>query len=123
MRTLGLVVLLCSACTRYNPAFEQTATSEGDEAPETLGTTLATTEPVIEWQEAGTVLKISLKAFDADEFFGGVDLFPWRVDIPHEELNFASGSHDIAAGEVQKLDEVPYPVKMEPNLVVEFYSS
>lgn len=47
MRTLGLVVLLCSACTRYNPAFEQTATSEGDEAPETLGTTLATTEPVV----------------------------------------------------------------------------
>lgn len=64
----------------------------------------ATSEPVIEWQEAGTVLKISLKAFDADEFFGGVDLFPWRVDIPHEELNFASGSHDIAAGEVVKLD-------------------
>ncbi|MFO0723589.1 MAG: OmpA family protein [Myxococcota bacterium] len=63
-----------------------------------------TSEPVIEWQEAGTILKISVKAYDVDEFFGGVDLFPWRVDIPHEELNFATGSHDIEKAEVQKLD-------------------
>jgi small subunit ribosomal protein S4 len=32
------------------------------------------------------------------------------------------GSDKITYVRVPTLDEVPYPVKMEPNLVVEFYS-
>jgi small subunit ribosomal protein S4 len=32
------------------------------------------------------------------------------------------GSDKITFVRVPTLDEVPYPVKMEPNLVVEFYS-
>ena len=32
------------------------------------------------------------------------------------------GSAKITFVRVPTLDEVPYPVKMEPNLVVEFYS-
>jgi small subunit ribosomal protein S4 len=32
------------------------------------------------------------------------------------------GAFKAAYLRVPKLDEVPYPVKMEPNLVVEFYS-
>ena len=34
----------------------------------------------------------------------------------------ADGSTKVALTRIPTLDEVPYPVKMEPNLVVEFYS-
>ena len=55
-------------------------------------------------QGKGTVMRISIKGWDVDGFFGGVDLFPWRVDIPHEEVNFASGRSDIDPKEVAKLE-------------------
>ncbi|MFP2910104.1 OmpA family protein [Pyxidicoccus sp. 3LFB2] len=64
------------------------------------GTPLEVTWPA----EAGRVMKISLKAFDTADFYTGVDLFPWQVDIPHEEVNFASGSADVPAAERSKLD-------------------
>jgi outer membrane protein OmpA-like peptidoglycan-associated protein len=50
------------------------------------------------------VLKISVKGIDQSGFFGGVDLFPWRVDIPHEEVNFRSGSFDVDPPEASKLE-------------------
>lgn len=56
-------------------------------------------------QSKGTVLRISIKASDPDGFFGGVDLFPWKVDIPHQEVNFRSGSFDIDSAEAPKLEE------------------
>ena len=34
----------------------------------------------------------------------------------------ADGTSKVTFTRVPKLDEVPYPVRMEPNLVVEFYS-
>jgi outer membrane protein OmpA-like peptidoglycan-associated protein len=55
-------------------------------------------------QKKGTVMRISIKGWDADGFFGGVDLFPWRVDIPHEEVHFASGKSAIEKSEVPKLE-------------------
>ena len=59
----------------------------------------------VTWPAAeGKVLRISLKAFDTSEFYTGVDLFPWQVDIPHEEVNFASGRADVPAAERRKLD-------------------
>ena len=41
-------------------------------------------------------------------------------DIP--EYVAADGNDKVTFTRVPTLDEVPYPVKMEPNLVVEFYS-
>jgi small subunit ribosomal protein S4 len=41
-------------------------------------------------------------------------------DIP--EYVVPDGTTKITFNRVPKLDEVPYPVRMEPNLVVEFYS-
>jgi small subunit ribosomal protein S4 len=41
-------------------------------------------------------------------------------DIP--DYVAADGAAKVTFTRVPKLDEVPYPVKMEPNLVVEFYS-
>jgi outer membrane protein OmpA-like peptidoglycan-associated protein len=59
----------------------------------------------VTWPAAeGKVPRISLKAFDTSDFYTGVDLFPWRVDIPHEEVNFASGRAEVPAAERRKLD-------------------
>lgn len=60
---------------------------------------------VASWKQSkGTVLRISIKAIDPSGFFGGVDLFPWQVDIPHEEVNFRTGSFDVDAAEESKLE-------------------
>lgn len=78
-------------------AFEGEVPFKGEPA----GTPLELTWP----KEEGRVMKISLRAFDTSEFYTGLDLFPWQVDIPHEEVNFASGSADVPAGEKGKLDK------------------
>jgi outer membrane protein OmpA-like peptidoglycan-associated protein len=64
------------------------------------GTPLEVTWPPAE----GRVLRISVQAFDTSEFFTSVDLFPWRVDVPHEEVHFPSGSADIPPAERAKLE-------------------
>ena len=76
------------------------------------GTPMGTTETQVSGTDVGVkydqgkgiVMRISIKGWDADGFFGGVDLFPWKVDIPHEEVNFASGKSDIDPKEVAKLE-------------------
>ncbi len=52
----------------------------------------------------GEVFRIALKVHDADGFHFGLELFPWRYDIPHEEVVFASGSAEIAKAERPKID-------------------
>ncbi|WP_224370879.1 OmpA family protein [Hyalangium versicolor] len=60
----------------------------------------------ITWDKLdGKVMQISVQAFDTSEFYTSVDLFPWRLDIPHEEVNFPSGSADIPQAEQAKLDK------------------
>lgn len=59
----------------------------------------------VSWPEAqGKVLKVELRAFAKSGVFNGVELSPWRIDIPHEEVNFASGKWDVTADESSKLD-------------------
>jgi small subunit ribosomal protein S4 len=41
-------------------------------------------------------------------------------DIP--DYVVVDGTDKVSLSRVPTLDEVPYPVTMEPNLVVEFYS-
>jgi small subunit ribosomal protein S4 len=41
-------------------------------------------------------------------------------DVP--DYVVPDGTAKVTYARVPKLDEVPYPVRMEPNLVVEFYS-
>lgn len=56
------------------------------------------------WEQSeGTVLKISVKGTDEHGFFGGLDLYPWRVDIPHEDVEFATGAAEIRKAEEPKL--------------------
>ena len=67
---------------------------------EPAGTPLEVSWPATE----GRVLKIAVRAFDDAGFFTGVEIFPWQIDIPHEEVNFASGKWDIPGEEAQKLE-------------------
>lgn len=82
-----------------------------------VGTPLGTTELPLEggraagtpievaWkQSAGTVMRITVQAWDADGFFGAVDLFPWKVEIPHEDIHFATGASTVEAAEAPKLE-------------------
>jgi outer membrane protein OmpA-like peptidoglycan-associated protein len=60
----------------------------------------------VTWPEAsGNVFKIAFRAFDTTGFHTGIDLFPWSINIPHEEVNFDSGKSDIRPGEETKLDK------------------
>lgn len=77
-------------------AFDGEVSFQGEAA----GTPLEVTWPAAE----GRVLRISLQAFDTSDFFTGVELFPWRVDVPHEEVNFPSGRAEVPAAERRKLD-------------------
>lgn len=59
----------------------------------------------VAWPPVGEpILKLHLQVFDADGFYGGVDLFPWRVDVPHDEVVFESGSATIPEGQTRLLD-------------------
>lgn len=59
----------------------------------------------VTWPEAeGRVIRISLKVFDTSEFYSSVELSPWRVDIPHEEILFASGESALPKAEQPKLE-------------------
>ena len=59
----------------------------------------------VSWPEAeGKVLRIVLKVFDTSEFYTSVELSPWRVDIPHEEILFATGASAVPQGEQTKLE-------------------
>jgi len=54
-------------------------------------------------QSKGRVMRINLKAWDSDDFYGEIELFPWKLEIPHEEINFGSGSAAIPVDEEPKL--------------------
>jgi outer membrane protein OmpA-like peptidoglycan-associated protein len=59
----------------------------------------------VTWPEAkGQVLKVELRAYSTSGAFNGVELMPWRIDIPHEEVHFASGKWDVQPGEAPKLE-------------------
>lgn len=65
----------------------------------------AGTKLEVTWPEAkGQVLRLDLRAYASSGVFNGVELTPWRIDIPHEEVNFASGKWDVSPDESAKLD-------------------
>jgi len=71
-------------------------------AREAPGTPLELSWPT--WTDQDTVLRIQLTCHDADGFFSPtVELFPWKIDIPHEDVVFATGRWEIQPEEVRKL--------------------
>ena len=67
---------------------------------EPAGTRLELNWPAAE----GRVMLIDVKGYDAESFFDGVELSPWQVDIPHEEVNFDSGKAEIRKDQEAKLE-------------------
>lgn len=64
----------------------------------------------LSWDEKGKsagrqVLRLAITLYDTDGNFSKIDLYPWAVQVPHEEVNFQSGSAEIEASERGKLDE------------------
>lgn len=53
--------------------------------------------------ENRSIGKIELRITGRDGSFRDVSLFPWRIDVPHEEVHFDSGKAVIAESEQSKL--------------------
>lgn len=51
------------------------------------------------------VLRLSIKVYDQRNNWAVIDLYPWKVSVPHEDIRFDSGSSEIPPAEVAKLDE------------------
>lgn len=58
----------------------------------------------VQWPGEGEVIRLHVKAFDADGFWTAVDLLPWYYEIPHEDVVFESGKAEILASEEPKLE-------------------
>jgi outer membrane protein OmpA-like peptidoglycan-associated protein len=61
---------------------------------------------VVTWSPSSDepVARIELRAYDAQGSWVGVELSPWFVPIPHEDVNFKTDSADIEDKEVPKLE-------------------
>lgn len=60
---------------------------------------------VASWPKSqGELLKIGVQVYDKDNYFTGVDLFPWRIEIPHDDVAFQSGRFHIREEELPKLE-------------------
>jgi outer membrane protein OmpA-like peptidoglycan-associated protein len=61
---------------------------------------------IVTWNPSSDapVAKIDLRAFDSSGAWVGVELAPWFVAIPHEDVNFRTGSAEIDEPEAPKLE-------------------
>ncbi|HND28574.1 MAG TPA: OmpA family protein [Myxococcota bacterium] len=61
----------------------------------------------VSWEKMreGEIIKVRIRAFDADGFWSELELLPWSYRIPHEDLNFPTASAEILTTEEPKLEE------------------
>ena len=66
----------------------------------------AGTPLIVTWTPSSdaAVARIEVHAYDAQGNWVGVELAPWFVPIPHEDVNFRTGSSDIDEPEAPKLE-------------------
>jgi outer membrane protein OmpA-like peptidoglycan-associated protein len=65
-------------------------------------------EPIVlHWKHAqkADLMRLEVRAEDEDGFYSAVELTPWQVEIPHEEVLFGTGSAKIEHVEVTKLED------------------
>jgi outer membrane protein OmpA-like peptidoglycan-associated protein len=48
--------------------------------------------------------KFAIRATDKYGFFQNIDLFPWKIEIPHEDVLFDTGKSDVLPTEQPKVD-------------------
>ena len=59
---------------------------------------------VLEWQQPSTpVTRLRITASGSSGLATNLELFPWRFDVPHDDVVFASGSSQIPPSEAFKL--------------------
>ncbi len=66
------------------------------------------TRLTLQWTPHGeedVVLKIHFVCHDPDGYFAPMTTHPWGLQIPHEEVIFATGKAEVAQAERPKLDE------------------
>lgn len=59
----------------------------------------------VSWEQppGAVVLRIDLRAEDAHGFYADLELYPWWIEIPHEDVLFATGRSEILPEEAPKL--------------------
>lgn len=70
---------------------------------------LAGTPATIKWRQRdknAVVLRLDVRVTSTSDVHQTIQWFPWHLDLPHEEVVFASGSADIDPAEVPKLEAV-----------------
>ncbi len=77
------------------PLVEETAAFSGEAA----GTPLT-----VHFSARGEVLRLDIKGYDQWGFFATEEISPWTLDIPHEDVVFATGSSVIEGSEEPKLE-------------------
>lgn len=85
----------------FGPTGDVVSKKEFEFKGEAAGTKLA-----LQWDAFdGALGKLALKAYDADGFWAGVEVTPFTVNIPHDEVEFETGSDVIRAAEAPKLEK------------------
>lgn len=72
-----------------------------------VGTNDAGDDLYMDWHGAsGTrdVLKLDVKLTDRWGFYAFEEIFPWSLEIPHEDINFDTNEHAIRTDEQRKID-------------------
>jgi outer membrane protein OmpA-like peptidoglycan-associated protein len=87
--------------TVYDESNAKLADEEQDFSGRPGGTPL-----IVTWSPSSdaAVAKIELRAYDAQGNWVGVELAPWFVNIPHDDVNFKTDSSEIDAPEVPKVE-------------------
>jgi outer membrane protein OmpA-like peptidoglycan-associated protein len=87
--------------TVYDESNAKLADEEQDFTGRAGGTPL-----IVTWNPSSdaAVAKIELRAYDAQGNWVGVELAPWFVNIPHDDVNFRTDSAEIDAAEVPKVE-------------------
>jgi outer membrane protein OmpA-like peptidoglycan-associated protein len=60
----------------------------------------------VTWEQTGpgNIFRVDAKAYDPYGYWAGVEIIPWTLQIPHEDVVFATASHEIVAEELPKLE-------------------
>ena len=59
----------------------------------------------LDWRGGGKhVLRMDITLTDRWGFYSFENIFPWSLEIPHEDIHFDTGSHEIKPSEQEKVD-------------------
>jgi outer membrane protein OmpA-like peptidoglycan-associated protein len=73
---------------------------------ETLTAARAGVPTTIAWKSASNarVLRIDVRATDRFGYYQDLELYPWSIEIPHEDVLFATGQAEVVPAEQPKLE-------------------